>query len=128
MTIETFCTCDFAQDNYGKLTVVGIFDTFNVQALPVVHPLMCIAVRLRLQLHELGNHAIKVDFYSPSGANVLPPFENNFAVNNIGTDTSSINLVLNHMGLKLQEFGKYEVKLSIDGEHKASIPVYVRKA
>jgi hypothetical protein len=127
MVIEVFSACDFAQDNHGKLTVVGAFDAINVKAFPAAHPLLCVAVRMRFFMHELGRHAVKVETLAPSGEAVIPPFEGSVDINNIGSDSTAINLVISHIGLRLNEPGKHELRLSVDGDPVGSLPLYVQK-
>ena len=60
MEIEIFTLCDFAQDNGGKLIIVGTFDSMQAKAFPVRHPACAIACRLRFSKKEHGPHSITV--------------------------------------------------------------------
>jgi hypothetical protein len=126
MNTELFVTCDFAQDNAGKLTVVGAFDTINAKVLPVGHPFMSIALRMRFFMHELGEHSLRVEFLDPEGESLAATFDNRLNISNIGTDSLGVNLVINHVGLQLKLPGKNEVRLYLDDELQAAIPLYVR--
>lgn len=128
MNIETFVTCDFAQDNMGKLTVVGMFDTINAKQLPLTHPFMCIALRMRFMMHELGKHSIRIEFRDPNDTLMLMPFEGQIDVSNIGTDSGTANIVLNHMAMQFKIHGKYLIRLFIDTVERASIPLYINRA
>jgi hypothetical protein len=44
MKIELFTFCDFAQENGGKLTIVGTFDTIVSRNFPCVHPQLSVVV------------------------------------------------------------------------------------
>jgi hypothetical protein len=46
MEIEIFTLCDFAQDNSGKLTVVGTFDGIHSKQFPFVQANFSVACRL----------------------------------------------------------------------------------
>lgn len=127
MNVELFSVCDFAQDNSGKLTVVGCFDTITVRGLPAKHPFMSVAVRLRFMIHELGKHRIRIAFEDPDGEDVLPAFEGEIDISNLGTDTTSFSFVLNNVGTEFKKLGKYGISLRMDGEEAASIPLYLRK-
>jgi hypothetical protein len=128
MNVELFAACDFAQDNSGKLTVVGCFDTINTRALPAKHPFMSVAARLRFMIHELGKHRIRLVFKDPEGGMVVPPFEGEIDISNLGTDTSSFSFVLNNVGIEFKNAGKHEISLFVDDKPISSIPLYVRKA
>lgn len=128
MNAELLVTCDFAQDNAGKLTVVGCFDTINAKALPVKHPFMSIAARIRFMVHELGKHSVRLAFKDPQGGQVLPPFEGGIDVSSLGTDTTAFVFVLNNIGVEFRHPGKHEIALSVDGKPLSAIPLYVRKA
>lgn len=127
MNIEVFAACDFAQDNSGKLTIVGIFDTIGARTTPLVHPFMCIAVRIRFMMHELGKHLVRLEMKDPDGTTLLHPFEKRIDLSNIGNDSSTANVILNQIGLRLQSFGKYEIQLFIDNEYKTSLSLYVAR-
>jgi hypothetical protein len=128
MNVEVFAVCDFAQDNAGKLTTVGCFDTINARAIPAKHPFMSVAVRIRFMIHELGKHRIRLVFKDPEGGMVLPPFEGEIDISNLGTDTTSFSFVLNNVGVEFKREGKHELSLAIDDRPAGSIPLYVRKA
>jgi hypothetical protein len=127
MNVEAFVICDFAQDNNGKLTIIGTFDTLNAHSFPVVHPYMSIALRMRFLMHELGRHNVRIELKDPDGELLMKPFETQVNVVNIGTDSATAGLVINHFGVGFKTHGKHEVKLIVDGEPKSSIPLYVRQ-
>ncbi len=128
MTVEVFTLCDFAQDNLGKLTIIGAFDALTVKDFPAVHPFMCVAARIRFAVYELGSHAIRVDIRAPGGEALLPALEGSMSVNGIGKDSACANLTLNLMNVRWETEGSWNVALSIDGHERAQIPLYVRKA
>jgi len=127
MNAEVFSVCDFAQDNAGKLTVVGCFDTITVRGLPAKHPFMSVAARLRFMIHELGKHRIRIAFKDPDGEDVMPAFDGEIDISNLGTDTTSFSFVLNNVGTEFKKAGKYDISLFVDGKAQASIPLYLRK-
>ncbi len=127
MNVEAFAICDYAQDALGKLTIVGAFDALNVKEFPAVHPLMCIAARIRFPVYELGNHAIRVDIRNAEGEALVPPLEGGLTVNGIGADSACANLTLNLMNVQWTREGTWHVVLSIDGAERAQIPLYVRQ-
>lgn len=128
MTIEIFGLCDFAQDSMGKLTIIGAFDAITVRDFPAIHPIMCVAARIRFPIYELGNHTVRVEIKDAHDMLLVPPLEGKMAVNGIGGDSACANLTLNLMNLRLERETSWRVNLSIDGHEKAAIPLYIRKA
>jgi hypothetical protein len=128
MTMEVFTLCDFAQDNQGKLTIIGAFDALTVKDFPAVHPFMCVAARIRFAVYELGSHAIRVDIRTHEGEALMPALEGSMSVNGIGKDSACANLTLNLINVRWAKEGSWNIALSIDGLERAQIPLYVRKA
>ncbi|PKL23422.1 MAG: hypothetical protein CVV47_14370 [Spirochaetae bacterium HGW-Spirochaetae-3] len=128
MNVEILALCDFAQDASGKLTVLGAFDAITVREFPSVHQLLCVAARVRFQVYELGAHAMRIDLVDASGDRLAPPLEGSMHVNGIGGDSACANLALNVFNLRLEREGSWRLVLSIDGQERASTPLYVRKA
>ena len=127
MTVEIFGLCDFAQDAYGKLTLIGAFDAITVRDFPAAHPFMCVAARIRFPIYELGEHSVRVEIKDPDGGFLVPALDGKLAVNGIGGDSACANLTLNLMNLQLKGETSWRVSLSIDGHEKAMIPLYIRK-
>lgn len=112
----------------GKLTVVGAFDALTVRSFPAIHPVLCIAARVRFAVYELGKHAVRVDIVNAAGERLCPPLEGAMAINVIGTDSSCANLPLTLINVRLEREGSWRVSLSVDGDEKATVPLYVRLA
>jgi hypothetical protein len=127
MTVEIFGVCDFAQDNAGKLTLIGTFDAITVRDLPAVHPFMCVAARIRFPVYELGEHTIRVEIKDADSSLLVPPIDGKLAVNGIGGDSACANLTLNLINLNFRTEASWRVSLFIDGHEKAVIPLYIRK-
>jgi hypothetical protein len=128
MHIEILALCDFAQDAMGKLNIVGAFDAITVREFPSVHPLMCVAVRIRFQVYELGNHSVRMELVDSSGDRLTPPLDGSMNVDGIGGDTACTNLALNIVNLRVEREGSWKLVLSIDGQERASVPLYIRRA
>jgi hypothetical protein len=127
MNIEAFLLCDAATEFGGKLNVLGAFDTIFAKEFPAVHPHCAIALRLRFDRIEQGQHRVRLNFIDADGKAVLPPLD---ATINIGMreEDSSIcaNLVLNIQGVKFEKAGAYSIDLAIDGRHERSLPLFVK--
>jgi len=126
MRLEVFSLCDAATADGGKLSMLGAFDTIWVGKIPAVHPQCAIALRIRFDKIERGEHKITVNFADADGKNIIPPAQGSIIVNfPDGQSSSSANLILNIQGLKIEKFGEYSIDLAIDGRHEASLPLFV---
>ena len=128
MKTEMLSLCDAATDNGGKLNLLGVFDTLWAKDVPATHPACAIAVRLRFDRIEEGNHRVKVTFSDADGKLVMPPMNATLGVRFKPEDsTATANLVINLQQVKLPQFGEYTIDLAVDGRQEGSIPLYVRK-
>lgn len=127
MNIEIFSFCDFAQDNGGKISMIGSFDTISTKTIPSLHPFMCLAIRIRFLANEIGNHKLEIKFQSPSSKEFLPTFKGDLDASSGKTDTGTFNHVLNFLGVTLPEAGKYTIQLLVDSYHIATTHLYCIK-
>ena len=128
MKIELFAICDFAADYAGKLVVVGIFDSLNAHQVPVVHPNLSVAIKIRFEKIEEGEKKVRFSISNADGGTVLPPIEMPITAH-VPEDlpSATVNLVLNIGGIQFAHFGEHSVDLALDGRHEASIPLFVRQ-
>ncbi len=128
MRIEIFALCDAATADMGKLNMLGVFDTIWVIKTPVIHPYCAIALRARFERIERGEHKVTVQFADADGKNVIPPAQGALTINfPEDQSSSSANLILNIQGLKLERLGEYSIDLAVDGQQKASVPLFVKE-
>lgn len=127
MTVEVLAACDFAQDAFGKLTMVGAFDAITVREFPAVHPYLCIAMRLRFPVYEMGQRSIRVEIRDAQGDQLAPAMDGSVRIDGIGGDSACANLTLNLFNLRLEREGRWQIVLSVDGQERASVPLFVRK-
>jgi hypothetical protein len=128
MDIETFLLCDWATDQYGKLNILGAFDTIYSPKMPATHPTCAIAARIRFTKTEEGQHHIKINFIDEDGKSIIPPLENTIKVNLRDEDSTVIrNIILYLQGFKLAGYGDYRIDLLIDGQQSSSIPFKVKR-
>ncbi|MHC4843487.1 MAG: DUF6941 family protein [Planctomycetota bacterium] len=128
MEVETFLLCDWATDQYGKLNVLGAFDTIYSPKMPARHPTCAVAARIRFSKIEEGQHHIKINFIDEDGNSILTPLENTIKVELREEDSSVIrNIILYLQGFKLSGYGEYRIDLAIDGKQEASIPFKVKR-
>ena len=128
MDIEIFTLCDAAADYQGRLNILGVFDTIFAPHLPARHPFCSVALRMRFQMSERGQHRLTLHIVDDDGNLVVPPVEGAFGVEMPGnSQIASANLVLNLGQLQFNNYGEYAVNLAIDGRQEASLPFWVRE-
>lgn len=129
MDVEVFALCDAATDSGGKLNVLGAFDRINARTFPLVHPHCAIALRVRFDRIEEGNHRVKISLIDADGNSVIPGIDGNIGIKFPG-DVQSVcaNMVLNMNGLKFESAGQYSIELALDGRHEKSLPINVVEA
>ncbi len=126
MDIEVFTLCDAATESAGKLNILGSFDRIITRQLPTIHPHCAIALRIRFDRIEEGEHRVKINLVNDDGKAVFPGLDGNISVK-IPPDGQSIcaNMILNLNGLKFENAGQYSIDLAIDGRHEKSLPIYI---
>ncbi|MFA6506149.1 MAG: hypothetical protein WCT14_08630 [Treponemataceae bacterium] len=127
MKIELFTLCDFAQENAGKLTVVGTFDTIVAREFPCVHPLLSIVVRLRHDLWEFGRHRFRVETRDLDGVSATAPVEGSLEVRGVGNATAVSHIIFNVANAHFKTSGVVSWTLYFDDAEAATIPLYLRK-
>lgn len=129
MKTEIVTLCDAATEYGGKLNILGSFDCLWVRQLPAIHPHCAIALRLRFNRVEEGNHRLRVNFMDEDGHPVVPTIDANLAVRFGPDDESTVaNLVLNLQQIKLNKHGYYSIDVAIDSRQEASLPLMVKPA
>jgi hypothetical protein len=127
--VEAFLISDAATDSAGKLNVLGAFDSILAPQAPVVHPQLSIALRIRFAKSESGNHPFRINIINEDGKPILPkPMDGALNVDVKNADqTLAVNLIANIRDLRFEKFGKYSVDLTIDGNQRGALPLYVRQ-
>ena len=127
MKVEFFTFCDFAQENSGKLTVVGTFDTIISRNFPCIHPQLSVVIRLRFDLWEFARHSFKIECHDLDGNANLEPITGNLDVRSAGNATAVSHLVFTISNLQLDKSGILNYVLFLDEREVMSIPLYIRK-
>lgn len=129
MEIEIFTLCDFAQDNGGKLIIVGTFDSMGAKAFPVRHPSCSVACRFRFSKKEFGPHTITIRFIDEQNNELVQPLEAEIMVEEpkVGNH-STVNFVINYNNVEFKKPGRYSFELQLDGEWKAGLSLNLSKA
>jgi hypothetical protein len=127
MKTELFTFCDFAQENGGKLTIVGTFDTIITRTFPCVHPQLSVVIRLRFDLWEFSNHTFRIETRDLNGEMNIEPIRGNMEVKGVGNATAVSHLVFTISNLRIKTSGVLSFALYLDDKEVTSIPLYVRK-
>ena len=125
--IELFTFCDFAQENGGKLTIVGTFDTIISRNFPCVHPQLSVVIRLRFDLWEFSNHSFRIETRDLEGDMSMEAINGNVDVKGVGNTTAVSHLVLSISNLHFKNPGLINFVLFIDDKEAGYIPLYIRK-
>ena len=128
MEIQTAVLCDAATDQFGKLNILGTFDTIQTPALPAIHPQCSVALRMTFNKIEEGQHKLKLNFVDEDGRPVMPDIDIPVDVT-VPEDTIFIsrNFIVNIQKLKFDKTGLYAINLAVDSHQIGSIPLLVKK-
>ncbi|MDR2792036.1 MAG: hypothetical protein LBB61_00015 [Treponema sp.] len=127
MKIELFSFCDFAQENNGKLTVVGTFDTIIARMFPCIHPQLSVVIRIRFDLWEFSPHKFRIETRDLNGDMCMDPIQGALSVKGVGNATAVSHLLFTISNLNFKNNGIINFVLFIDDKELTSIPLYVRK-
>ena len=126
MEIEIFALCDAATDYSGKLNLLGTFDSIQAKQFPATHPFCSVALRVRFERIEEGNHRVRINIIDEDGKSIGPSIDSNVELK-FPPNLSSFcaNMVLNIAGMKFEKPGRYSIDLAIDNRHEKSLPLTV---
>lgn len=128
MKVEMFVLCDAATEYMGKLNLLGTFDSIHTRQVPAAHPFCAVAIRLRFERSERGDHRMRVNLVDADGQLVIPSLDANLPVRFPDEAPSlAMNLILNLQGVRFARFGEYSIDLIADGQPAASVPLFVRQ-
>ena len=128
MKIELFTFCDFAQENGGKLTIVGTFDTIISRNFPCVHPQLSVVIRIRFDIWEFKKHSFRIETRDLDGGTGMDAISGNIDVKGIGNATAVSHLVFTISNLHFKDSAVINFTLFLDDKEAGSIPLYVRQA
>jgi hypothetical protein len=127
MKIELFTFCDFAQENGGKLTIVGTFDTIISRNFPCIHPQLSVVIRIRFDLWEFSSHAFRIETHDLNNDIRMDPISGTLDVRGVGNASAVSHLVFTIGNLHFKSPSVINFTLFIDDKETGSIPLYIRK-
>jgi hypothetical protein len=112
----------------GKLNILGVFDALQVATLPALHPRATLVVHLKGSPADAGTHRVSLQWVSPSGSELWS------SDGELGVSAPPASVVemdfplIAQLDLPLDLPGGYLMRVGLDGETHAEVPVQVRPA
>ena len=112
----------------GKLNILGVFDALQVGTLPALHPRATLVVQLTGSPANVGNHRVSLPWLSPGG-NQLWSSEGELGIAAPPTGVVEMDFpVIAQLDLPLDLAGSYLMRVGLDGQTHAEVPIQVRLA
>ena len=127
MNIQVAVLCDAANEDNGKLNLLGAFDTIFAPQLPAVHPQCAVALRVTFMSGDEGERKLKLNFVNADGRAIMPSIEIPVSVV-LPDDVHFVtrNFIVNIQQLKFAEAGLYSVDVRLDDKSQGNIPLSVK--
>jgi hypothetical protein len=127
MNIQVAVLCDAANEDSGKLNLLGAFDTIYAPQLPAVHPQCAVALRVTFMSGDEGERKLKLNFVNADGRAIMPSIEIPVSVV-LPDDVHFVtrNFIVNIQQLKFAEAGLYSVDVRLDDKSQGNIPLSVK--
>ena len=126
MNIDFAVVCDYALvDQFGKLSVIGVFQHIWVQKFPTVHPRLHLVIRLKGGRTEVGQHNVQIRLLNEEDNEIIsgegkvhlpePP---------AGVLEVEAGAIL-AFDVPFDKPGLYRFEITIDSEPQRSVPIAV---
>ena len=113
----------------GCLSLCRTFDGIGANKFPYTLPRMSVALRVLIGRSEAGEHKINIALVDSDGKKLMNgDIGINFQPPQDSTPEASSSFALNGQNIVFPKPGDYVVNIIIDGEIKASVPLYLREA
>jgi hypothetical protein len=126
MKIDLATVCDYAViDQFGKVSILGIFSHSWVAKFPAVHPRLHLVLHLKGRRTEIGEHKVKIRMVDEHGAELISgDGKVTFNEPPAGVLEISAGTVL-VLDAPFPHAGKYMFKVQVDEEIESEIPITV---
>ena len=129
MRIDLATVCDYAiLDQYGKLSILGIFSHVWVAKFPAVHPRMHLVLHLKGRRTEIGDHTVRIRLTDDQGMELLSGDGTvKFNEPPAGVVEVSAGTVL-VFDVPFPRAGTYTFEVVVDGTIRSEIPITVAQS
>ena len=130
MEIDLALTADAATiDASGKLNLLGVFDQIGVQKFPARHGRLALVLRFLGGAGDAGAHNLSINLTSPGGTELVSLNGELNVRPGRGSLQTGIRVphVINLDGIVFNEPGIHTFDVSLDGRHKATVPLTIAK-
>jgi hypothetical protein len=126
MRFDFAVVCDYALiDQYGKLSVLGIFQHIWVSQFPTVHPRLHLVLRLKGSRTEVGQHQVQIRLTNEEGKEIIKGDGNvNFAEPPAGVLEVEAGAVL-LFDVPFESAGRYQFEVEVDQDVRIEVPITV---
>ena len=126
MKIDFAVACDYAiVDQYGKLSVLGVFQHIWVAKFPAVHPRLYLVIRMRGTRTEVGKHPVSIRLRNEEGTDVLSGQGTvNFSEPPAGILEIEAGAVL-VFDVPFAKPGRYYFEITVDDDVQTEVPITV---
>lgn len=126
MKIEFAVACDYAiVDQYGKLSVLGIFQHIWVTQFPAVHRRLYLVIRLKGTRTEVGEHPVRIRLRNEEGKDVLSGHGKvTFSEPPAGVLEIEAGAVL-VFDIPFERAGRYRFEITVDDDVETEVPITV---
>jgi hypothetical protein len=126
MKIDFAVACDYAVvDQYGKLSVMGIFQHIWVTQFPAVHRRLYLVIRLKGTRTEVGEHPVRIRLRDEEGQDVLSGHGKvSFSEPPAGVLEIEAGAVL-VFDIPFERAGRYHFEITVDQDVQTEVPITV---
>ena len=112
----------------GKLNILGVFDAVQVATLPAVHPRAHLVVRLKANPGDAGQHSVALRWINPADRELWSSV-GQLEVGAFPPGVSEMDMpLLAAIDLPLDQVGTYHMRIELDEQATADVPLHVRSA
>ena len=112
----------------GKLNILGVFDALQVATLPAMHPRATLVVHLKGSVADAGSHRVSLQWLSPSGTELWSS-DGELGVSQPTNGLLGMDFpLIAQLDLPLDLAGGYLMRVRLDGQTHAEVPLHVRSA
>lgn len=124
MRVEIFTLCKAAAVEHGALSILSAFDRLAAPRFPHVQPHCSVALRLRFERIEEGEHELRIFFIDSDGKNLINPLQGRVQVRfSPGSRSATVSMVVDVHNLSIPAAGDYSIDVAVGATQLASIPL-----